>query len=109
MNNTSDCECAFGTSEYAWEWIEGTWTGGTVRTPSWLEAKVESDYGYDFGALNYGMLDYYVIASYDIAFSDRVKSQAICENTAVLTPLSAIVCDCFDDLDELTPAVNPGM
>ena len=107
--NTSDCECAFGTSEYAWEWIEGTWRGGIVRTPSWLQTKVEPDYTYDFSALNYGSLDYYVLASYDIAYSDRVKSQSICENTAVLEPLSAVVCDCFDDLGELTPPVIPGM
>ena len=107
--NTSDCECAFGTSEYAWDWIEGTWSGGTVRTPSWLQASVIPDYVVDSDALNYGVLDLYVISSYDIAFSDRVKSQSICENTAVLTPLSEIVCDCFDDLDDLAPPVNPGM
>ena len=107
--NTSDCECAFGTSQYAWEWNEGTWSGGIVRQPSWLQANVEPDYILDPGALNYGALDLYVISSYDIAFSDRVKSQSICENTAVLTPLAAIVCDCFDDLDDLTPPVNPGM
>ena len=105
--NTSDCECAFGTSEYAWEWIEGTWSGGIVRTPSWTQARFEPDYGYA-STLLYVNLDYYVIASYDIAFSDRVKSQSICANTAVLTPLSSIVCDCFDDTDELVPPVNPG-
>ena len=107
--NTSDCECAFGTSEYAWEWIEGVWTGATVRTPSWLQTKVERDYMVDPGTLNYGALDLYVILSYDSAFSDRVKSQSICENTAVLTPLSAIVCDCFDDVGDLAPTVNPGI
>ena len=97
--NSSDCECAYGESKYAWEWVPGVWSGGTVRVSTWLKANVESKYAPDENTLSFLLLDSINSFSSQYVSSFDIKSQVICRNTVGLSYILPIVCDCFGDAE----------
>ena len=95
-----DCECFGGYTAYAWEWTTGVWTpSGVSRTLEWKEIAPVEKYQWT-PSLSFELLQTWLELNEEQRFSFAVKSEVICENGYVLSPLNVLVCDCFSGSNE---------
>ena len=96
-----DCECYGGFNTYAWEWTGGIWNnGGVSRTLEWKEIEPVEKYQWT-SSLSFELLQTWLETNEEQRFSFAVKSEVICENGYVLSPMNSLVCDCFSDSNEI--------
>ena len=95
-----ECECRGGISEYAWEWLNGVWSNGISRRLQWREVEPVEKYQWT-PSLSFERLQSWLEANEEQKFSFAVKSEVICENGYVLSPMNSLVCDCFPGSSEL--------
>ena len=95
-----DCGCKGGVSEYAWKWTSGVWNNnGVSRSLEWREVESVEKYQWT-PSLSFELLQSWLEANEEQRFSFAVKSEVICENDYVLSPLNSLVCDCFSGSNE---------
>ena len=91
-----ECSCDGGINDYAWSWSDGVWSNGVSRTLEWREVQPIQKYQWT-PVLSFELLQTWLEKNEDQRFSFTIKSEVICENGYVSTPLNTLVCDCTND------------
>ena len=95
-----NCDCRGGVSKSAWEWTNGIWiNNGVSRSLEWREVESVEKYQWT-PSLSFELLQSWLEANEEQKFSFAVKSEVICENGYVLSPMNSLVCDCFSGSNE---------
>ena len=91
------CQCRGGLSFYAWEWDDGVWSNGVSRNLRWMES-IQPVQKYEWApSLSFELLETWLVGNEEQKFSFIVKSEVICENGYVKSPLNTLVCDCLSN------------
>ena len=88
------CECRGGISKYAWKWTDGVWRNGVSRTLKWREIQPVQKYEWA-PSLSFELLQTWLEKNEEQRFAFAVKSEVICQNGFVTSPLNSLICDCI--------------